>query len=116
MRSIKSRIEKNFNIYFILIKKEDIMVKKRIGTIISILIPVLLILLIISFIYKINLTVFQGACIFAALFLCPIGFILAVLSYKVDKNNGAKIGIILNVIVFLIPIIWMIRGIVLLGF
>ncbi|PEY42173.1 hypothetical protein CN354_04640 [Bacillus cereus] len=82
----------------------------RITTIISISIPVLLILLIVNFINEIILTVFQGVSLVVPLFLCPIGFILAIFSYTVDKSNGAKIGIVLNVLVFLIPFILLIRG------
>ncbi|MGG3522052.1 hypothetical protein ABES33_19545 [Bacillus pseudomycoides] len=84
--------------------------KSRVTTSISILIPVLLILLIVNFINEIILTVFQGISLVLPLFLCPIGFISAIFSYKVDKNNGAKIGIVLNVLVFLIPFILLIRG------
>ncbi|MES5896703.1 hypothetical protein [Bacillus cereus group sp. RP43] len=79
----------------------------RIGTIIPILIPVLLILSIVNVAYKIIITEFFGVSILLPVFLCPIGFILAIFSYQVDKNIGAKIGIILNVVVFLIPFIWM---------
>ncbi|WP_082187225.1 hypothetical protein, partial [Bacillus cereus] len=57
--------------------------------------------------YKIILTEFFGVSILLPVFLCPIGFILAIFSYEVDKNIGAKIGILLNVLVFLIPFIWM---------
>ncbi|WP_242215413.1 hypothetical protein [Bacillus cereus group sp. BfR-BA-01383] len=85
--------------------------KNRIGTIISILIPVLLILSIVNVAYKIILTGFFGVSILLPVFLCPIGFILAIFSYRVDKNIGAKIGIILNAVVFLIPFIWMIGSI-----
>ena len=84
--------------------------KSRVTTSISILIPVLLILLVVNFINEIILTVFQGISLVLPLFLCPIGFILAIFSHKVDKNNGAKIGIVLNVLVFLIPFILLIRG------
>ncbi|HDR7612799.1 TPA: hypothetical protein QCX47_004506 [Bacillus mycoides] len=82
--------------------------KNRIGTIIPILIPVLLILSIVNVAYKIILTEFFGVSILLPVFLCPIGFILAIFSYQIDKNIGAKIGIILNVVVFLIPFIWVI--------
>ncbi|HDR3890407.1 TPA: hypothetical protein QCO65_004930 [Bacillus cereus] len=82
--------------------------KNRIGTIISILIPVLLILSIVNVAYKFILTEFFGVSIFLPVFLCPIGFFLAIFSYQVDKNIRAKIGIILNVVVFLIPFIWVI--------
>ncbi|MBO1582097.1 hypothetical protein [Bacillus sp. XF8] len=87
------------------------MIKNRVGTIISILIPVLLILFIVNVTNTVIITVFFGVSIFLPILLCPIGLILAVLSYKVDKNTGAKIGIILNVVAFLIPFILMIRGV-----
>ncbi|WP_439876969.1 hypothetical protein ACSLGG_31545 (plasmid) [Bacillus mycoides] len=78
---------------------------KKIGTIISIIIPILLILSIVNFAYKIILTEFFGVSILLPVFLCPIGFTLAIFSYQVDKNIGAKIRIILNMLVFLIPFI-----------
>ncbi|MGE6599965.1 hypothetical protein [Bacillus proteolyticus] len=78
------------------------------GTIISIIVPVLSILSIVNVAYKIVLTEFFGVSILLPVSLCPIGFILAIFSYQVDKNIGAKIGIILNVVVFLIPFIWVI--------
>ncbi len=82
--------------------------KNRIGTIISIIIPVLSIVSIVNVAYKIILTEFFGVSILLPVFLCPIGFILAIFSYQVDRNIGAKIGIILNMLVFLIPFIWVI--------
>ncbi|MED0906601.1 hypothetical protein [Bacillus nitratireducens] len=80
--------------------------KNRIGTIISIIIPVLSIVSIVNVAYKIILTEFFGVSILLPVSLCPIGFILAIFSYQIDKDIGAKIGIILNVVVFLIPFIW----------
>lgn len=58
--------------------------------------------------YKIILNEFFGVSILLPVSLCPIGFILAIFSYQIDKTIGAKIGIILNVVVFLIPFIWVI--------
>ncbi|MCU4831137.1 amino acid carrier protein, partial [Bacillus toyonensis] len=52
------------------------------------------------------LTSLFGASIFSTTFLCVIGCILAVLSYIENKNIWAKIGIMLNVLVFFIPFIW----------
>lgn len=54
----------------------------RIVTIKPILIPVLLILSILNVAYKIILTEFLGVSIFLPIFLCPIGFILAIFSFK----------------------------------
>lgn len=82
------------------------MKKININILISILIPVLLILCMVNVTYRIILTALFGVSIFLPIFLCPIGFILAVLSYEKDRTVGAEIGIILNVFVFLIPLIW----------
>ncbi len=86
------------------------MKKSSINILVSILIPILLILCFINVKYRIILTALFGASIFLTTFLCTIGFILAVLSYKEDKNIWAKIGIMLNVLVFFIPFIWIIWG------
>ncbi|MGG5737382.1 hypothetical protein [Bacillus cereus group sp. IBL03679] len=82
------------------------MKKSNINILISSLIPILLILFMVNVTYRIKLTALFGVSIFLPIFLCPLGFILAVLSYERDKTIGAEIGIILNVLVFLIPLIW----------
>ncbi|MCC2346665.1 amino acid carrier protein [Bacillus anthracis] len=82
------------------------MKKSSINISISILIPILLMICFINVKYRIILTALFGASIFLTAFLCAIGFILAVLSYIENKNIWAKIGIMLNVLVFFIPLIW----------
>jgi len=99
------------NLRFVLfsyaILERDIMMKKSsINISISILIPILLMICLINVKYRIILTALFGASIFSTTFLCAIGFILAVLSFIENKNIWAKIGIILNVLVFFIPLIW----------
>ncbi|WP_255290496.1 amino acid carrier protein [Bacillus cereus] len=86
------------------------MKKNSINIILSILIPILLIICFINVKYRIILTALFGASIFLATFLCVVGFLLAVLSYKENKNIWAKIGMMFNVLVFFIPFIWIIRG------
>ena len=89
------------------ILERDIMMKKSsINISISILIPILLMICLINVKYRIIFTTLFGASIFSTTFLCTIGFILAVLSYIENKNIWAKIGIMLNVLVFFIPFIW----------
>lgn len=87
----------------------------KIGTIISILLPIVLIFLIINFVFEIIPTIFQGLPIFLPLIFCPVGIILAFNSYKVDKNRWSKTGILLNVVLFFTPFIWMIGGTMLFG-
>ncbi|MCL6572578.1 MAG: hypothetical protein K6T88_12990 [Bacillus sp. (in: Bacteria)] len=92
------------------------MVKTRkVGTAISILIPALLTLLIINFVYEIIPTNFQGIPVFLPMFFCPFGIYLASISYKLDKGIWSKIGIIFNAIVFFTPFVWMIGGTILFG-
>lgn len=99
-----------------LLKKRGILVNvNKVGAVISILIPVLLTLLIINFLYEIIPTIFQGLPIFLPLFFCPLGIILAFISYKADKNRWSKIGIILNAVLFFTPFIWMIGGTIFFG-
>ncbi|PEE32450.1 amino acid carrier protein [Bacillus cereus] len=80
--------------------------KININILTSILIPILLILCMINVTYRIKLTALFGVSIFLPIFLCPIGFMLAVLSYERDKTIWAEIGITLNVLVFWLPLIW----------
>jgi hypothetical protein len=87
----------------------------KIGAVISILIPILLTLLIINFVYGIIPTTFQGLPIFLPLLFCPIGIVLAFISFKTDKNRWSKIGLTLNTVLFFTPFIWMIGAIVLFG-
>ncbi|QQN86481.1 amino acid carrier protein (plasmid) [Bacillus toyonensis] len=99
------------NLRFVLssyaILERDIMMKKSsINISISILIPILLMICLINVKYRMILTALFGASIFSTTFLCAIGFILAVLSYIENKNIWAKIGIMLNMLVFIIPFIW----------
>lgn len=103
------------NILQLFTKGSVVMKVNKIGTVISILIPILLTLLIINFVYKIIPTTFQGLPIFLPLFFCPIGIILAFISFKADKNGWSKIGLILNTVLFFTPFIWMIGGTVLFG-
>ncbi|MGX5608946.1 hypothetical protein ACWKTZ_21475 [Bacillus cereus] len=87
----------------------------KLVTVISILIPIILISLIINFVYEVIPTTFQGLPIFLPLILCPVGITLALVSYKADKNIWSKIGIILNAVLLFTPFIWMIGGTILFG-
>ena len=105
-----------YNKYITIFIEGGVMVKgNRIGTIISILIPILLTLLITNFVFGIISTTLQGIPIFLPLIFCPIGIILAFISFKADKNRWSKIGLILNTVLFFSPFIWMIGGTILFG-
>ncbi|MFJ8265371.1 hypothetical protein [Peribacillus asahii] len=87
----------------------------KLGVFVSILLPVLLIMLIINFVYGIIPTVFQGLPVFLPLIFCPIGIVLALISYRADKNKWSKIGLVSNAVLFFVPFVWMIGGTVLFG-
>lgn len=88
---------------------------KRLGTITSIVLPTLALLLIINFIFELIPNSLQGLPIFLPLLVCPIGMLFAFLSYKVDKNNWSKFGMVLNAILFVTTSVWMIGGTIFFG-
>lgn len=63
----------------------------RIGAVISILISILLTLLIINFVFGIIPTTLEEIPIFLPLLFCPIGIILASISFRQKKIDGQKL-------------------------
>ena len=55
-------------------------------------------------------TKLQGALILSPSFIAPIGVILGLIPLRKNKDNLAKWGVILNIILFLFPILYMILG------
>lgn len=88
---------------------------KKVGAVISVLLPVLLIFPIINFVFELMPNRLQGLPIFFPLFICPVGFILAFVSYKADKNKWSKVGMTLNTLLFLTPYIYMMGGALIFG-
>ncbi|MCY9205943.1 hypothetical protein [Bacillus atrophaeus] len=91
------------------------MTRSKAGEILSVIIPALIALLIINFVYGIIPTALKGLPVFLPLLFCPIGMMLALISYRGSQNRWSKIGIILNSIIFLFPFIWMVGGSILFG-
>ncbi|MDX5808178.1 MULTISPECIES: hypothetical protein [unclassified Bacillus cereus group] len=85
------------------------------GTFLSILMPTALTMLIINFLYELIPTPLEGLPIFFPLIVCPIGFILAYISYKNGGSRWTKFGMVLNSVLFCTPFIWMIGGTLLFG-
>lgn len=60
-------------------------------------------------------TKLQGVLILSSLFIAPIGVVLGLIPLKKNKDNFAKWGVILNIILFLFPLLYMIIGTMLFG-
>ncbi|WP_307337491.1 hypothetical protein [Metabacillus malikii] len=79
--------------------------------IISILIPVVVTILIINFFSAfILLEKLQGLPVIMPIFLCPIGAMLGFISYRLYKGKLSLIGIIINILLFMFPIIYHVLG------
>ncbi|AFV21947.1 MULTISPECIES: hypothetical protein [Bacillus cereus group] len=87
----------------------------KIRTIISILIPLVLTMLIVNFLCEVIPNILEGLPIFFPLIICPIGFILAYISYKSERSRWTKFGMVLNSVLFCTPFIWMIGGTMFIG-
>lgn len=60
-------------------------------------------------------TKLQGGLILLSSFIAPIGIVLGLIPLRKNKNDLAKWSVILNIVLFLFPILYMILGTVLFG-
>lgn len=92
------------------------MKKSNILGIISILIPSILLLLILNFIWGlVPIDKIQGLPVIMPFVLCPIGAIIGFFSYKINRDKVSLIGIAFNVIMFLFPIGYHVFGTLIFG-
>ncbi|WP_088362915.1 hypothetical protein [Bacillus cereus] len=87
----------------------------KLSVVLSILIPIVLTMLIINFVFELIPTTIQGLPMFLPLIFCPIGIILAYIDSKSGKSIWSRLGFILNSVLFFVPIIWMVGGTVFFG-
>lgn len=87
----------------------------KLSVVLSILIPIVLTMLIINFVFELIPTTIQGLPMFLPLIFCPIGIILAYIDFKSEKSGWSRLGLILNSVLFIVPIIWMVGGTVFFG-
>ncbi|WP_027953785.1 hypothetical protein [Halobacillus kuroshimensis] len=85
------------------------MVKKMLS-VGSILIPTVLTILIVNFLFGIVPLNIQGLPINLPFILCPIGAVLGLIGYKMNRDNLARAGMIFNIGLFLFPIAFNIIG------
>ncbi|MYL39161.1 hypothetical protein GLV97_15200 [Halobacillus litoralis] len=85
------------------------MVKKLIS-VGSILIPTVLTILIVNFLFDIVPLNIQGLPLVLPFVICPIGAALGLIGYKMNRDNLARAGMIFNIGLFLFPIAFNIIG------
>lgn len=79
--------------------------KKTLG-LISVLIPTVLAVFIINFLFDIISLNIQGLPIILPFILCPLGVALGFLGYKMNQDKISLVGIIFNIILFVFPILY----------
>ncbi|WP_350301393.1 hypothetical protein [Peribacillus frigoritolerans] len=79
---------------------------QKIPGLISVLIPSVLTLLIINFLFDIVSLKIQGMPLVFPFILCPIGAIFGFVGYKMNRDKLSLAGIIFNIILFLFPILY----------
>lgn len=84
--------------------------------VISSTIAVVMILLILNWLFAITpYQKLEGFPLLMTMFTSPIGFVLGIISIKISSNKFGKIGIIGNVILFLLPYAYWFLGTLIFG-
>ncbi|GAB6254542.1 MULTISPECIES: hypothetical protein [Peribacillus] len=79
--------------------------QKTLG-LISILIPTVLTILIINFLFDIVSLKIQGMPLVFPFLVCPIGAIIGFVGYKMNRNKLPLVGLVFNIILFVFPILY----------
>lgn len=99
-------------------RNNEVLSKNTLSGKISILVAVVLILVFMNEFLQViptHKTRLQGALIFLPIIVSPIGAILGLLPLRKNKDILAKWGVILNIILFLCPILYMLFGTIIFG-
>ncbi|MGE7186068.1 hypothetical protein ACQKKK_19490 [Peribacillus sp. NPDC006672] len=88
---------------------------KKILGLISILIPTVLTIFIINFLFDIVSLKIQGLPIIMPFVLCPIGAVLGFVGYRMNRDKIALVGIIFNIVLFIFPILYNVIATLILG-
>jgi len=91
--------------------------KSSVLGIISVIIPSAVVLLILNFFIRLVPTGELGGlyAMSAPFAIAPIGFIIAVIGYKMSKDRLSLIGMIYNIVLFLFPILYFVLGTLIAG-
>ncbi|MGH4122710.1 MAG: hypothetical protein ACREV6_07260 [Clostridium sp.] len=99
-------------------RNNDVPIKHTLIGKISIGIAFILVVIIINEfvqIFPTHKTKLQGSLILLPLFVAPIGVILGLIPLRKNKDDIAKWGLILNIILFLFPMLYMVLGTLIFG-
>lgn len=72
----------------------------------SVLIPSVLTVFIINFLFEIVPLKIQGLPIVLPFIVCPVGAILGFFSYTINRNKLALFGLIFNIVLFIFPVLF----------
>ncbi|SFM22875.1 hypothetical protein SAMN04488054_12320 [Salibacterium qingdaonense] len=90
--------------------------RKQFLRVVSTAIPLLLLVLILNFFSGLIPTdSIQGLPVILPIFLCPVGAVLGVISYRLYKDRWSLTGIVFNIVMFLFPVFYHVIGTVIFG-
>ncbi|MBU5299160.1 hypothetical protein KQI45_03575 [Clostridium sporogenes] len=97
-------------------KKPSVKRSATILAIVSLIMSIIVILPILNWLFKITpWQKWEGLPLFFGIFISPLGFLLGILSIKIQSNKLGKIGVIINTLLFLLPFIYMTLGVLIFG-
>ncbi|HBJ2611194.1 hypothetical protein CJF15_04340 [Clostridium botulinum] len=97
-------------------KKPSVKSSANLLAIVSLIMSIIVILPILNWLFKITLwQKLEGLPLFFGLLISPFGFLLGILSIKIQSNKLGKIGVIINTLLFLLPFIYMTLGVLIFG-
>ncbi|NFP91176.1 hypothetical protein [Clostridium sporogenes] len=97
-------------------KKPSVKRSATLLAIVSLIVSIIVILPILNWLFKITpWQKWEGLPLFFGIFISPLGFLLGILSIKIQSNKLGKIGVIINTLLFLLPFIYMTLGVLIFG-
>ncbi|KEI98967.1 membrane protein [Clostridium botulinum A2B3 87] len=97
-------------------KKPSVKSSANLLAIVSLIMSIIVILPILNWFFKITpWQKLEGLPLFFGLLISPFGFLLGILSIKIQSNKLGKIGVIINTLLFLLPFIYMTLGVLIFG-
>ncbi|NFC76033.1 hypothetical protein AL714_06780 [Clostridium botulinum] len=97
-------------------KKPSVKSSANLLAIVSLIMSIIVILPILNWLFKITpWQKLEGLSLFFGLLISPFGFLLGILSIKIQSNKLGKIGVIINTLLFLLPFIYMTLGVLIFG-
>ncbi|EDU38843.1 hypothetical protein B2H94_03125 [Clostridium sporogenes] len=97
-------------------KKPSVKRSATLLAIVSLIVSIIVILPILNWLFKITpWQKWEGLPLFFGIFISPLGFLLGILSVRIETNKWGKLGIVINTLLFLLPFIYMTLGVLIFG-